>query len=339
MALPSVLAKLLPFTRQATAPSIVREAFAILTQRFTTVEVALTKHSTCLGDQIATKPVLGLPSAGQNASASISQPHPAPIPFPSISSSVFLFRSVKTSARTTSKTPKPQKAALASGLPSGKPPNQVVNQSISSKLAENLSRARSQAAPATLASSAASPEFSSGGARATTSVHEAGGPGGEASQPQFSGSEEERKGSKVVRVLAIMVLGYIGWNIYPLMGESMVTHAVALTRSKDPFLQRSGASRVAMIATTEKRRRKVVELGGVASLARIVRNESVDDVTLEQVLDSLVKICEGPEAIAALREADLNTTLQRVMASRTESGLLDKASVLLERSIETELAI
>lgn len=93
-----------------------------------------------------------------------------------------------------------------------------------------------------------------------------------------------------------------------------------------------------MIATTDKRRRKVVELGGVASLAKIVRDELVDDVTLEQVLDSLVKICEGPEAIAALREADLATTLQRVMASRSESGVLEKASVLLERSIDTQYA-
>lgn len=229
-----MLAKLASLTRPTTAPSVVREAFVVLTQKLETIEVPLTKHSVRLGDQVAVNLLFEERHLFSKTGAGINQSQTPLVHFPSNFSTALLFRSLKTSAKATSKTPKPQKAVLELGPPRATTPNQDASKSITSRLAENLSRARSlqQAAPATLASAAASLESSSSGANMSSSVHEARGAGGEASQPRFSGSEEERKGSKVVRVMAVMILGYIGWNIYPLMGESMVSHAVALTQSK-----------------------------------------------------------------------------------------------------------
>jgi hypothetical protein len=101
---------------------------------------------------------------------------------------------------------------------------------------------------------------------------------------------------------------------------------------QDPFFQRSGASRVAMVATTDKRRQKIVELGGVTSLAKLARNDELDDTTLNQVLDALEKVCKSQEAITALREAELGPRLQQILASRSDSEILSNASVLLEHA-------
>jgi hypothetical protein len=53
----------------------------------------------------------------------------------------------------------------------------------------------------------------------------------------------------VIKGLVLAMLTYIGMNVVPLMGESMVRQSLALVRVKDPFFKRSGASRLSQIAT------------------------------------------------------------------------------------------
>lgn len=236
MALQQVLANLMRYANQSITRSATVETFSVLASRLEPAGVEAPKRIPWFKDQVALdsnfqqcylEQHLNLYPAAGSSQLHLPSIHP-PCNLPP----TLFFRTLKISSSVTSKSPKRQKGAPDTGITTGAPTNQDASGTIASRLAANLSKARSQPQPAPVAltpSAAAHPDLSTKGAQA---VRVAGGPGGEAFQPRFSGSEEERKGSRVVRIAAVVLLAYIGWNIYPLMGESMVSHAVALTRSK-----------------------------------------------------------------------------------------------------------
>ncbi|CAI5504345.1 unnamed protein product, partial [Closterium sp. Naga37s-1] len=54
--------------------------------------------------------------------------------------------------------------------------------------------------------------------------------------------------------------------------DSLIRHSVALLRAKDPFLRRSGAYRLAFIASNDETRMKIVEAGALPHLLLLLES-------------------------------------------------------------------
>ncbi|CAI5992787.1 unnamed protein product [Closterium sp. NIES-64] len=76
------------------------------------------------------------------------------------------------------------------------------------------------------------------------------GKGGE--REEYESMDEENLGWRshwgFKLIVAATIVG-VAINAFPLMGDSLIRHSVALLRAKDPFLRRSGAYRLAFIAS------------------------------------------------------------------------------------------
>jgi hypothetical protein len=91
--------------------------------------------------------------------------------------------------------------------------------------------------------------FSSSASSSSSATTTDGGQAEAASALDEPEAVQERRGTWVIKGLVLAMLTYIGMNVVPLMGESMVRQSLALVRVKDPFFKRSGASRLSQIAT------------------------------------------------------------------------------------------
>ncbi|CAI5469592.1 unnamed protein product [Closterium sp. Yama58-4] len=72
-------------------------------------------------------------------------------------------------------------------------------------------------------------------------------------------------------IVAATIVG-VAINAFPLMGDSLIRHSVALLRAKDPFLRRSGAYRLAFIASNDETRMKIVEAGALPHLLLLLES-------------------------------------------------------------------
>jgi hypothetical protein len=253
MALSQALVQLLRRVEPVTDMCFMRRALALLSRGANEVEKVTVQHQKSLKDcwtiesaleQRLTEQCLALNPASCAGFAYPSSASRIELPL-----TTFL-RTLKTSAKVSSK-PRTAKASLSpkkEALPHGNKaiPQAAATGSIAARLAENLAKVRSpQPVPLPHGQEGSIVRSerkvtSSSGKSEVSSIQKAalgeGAAGVEDSPPRFSGSDEERKGSVVVRLLVVMMLGYIGMNIYPLMGDSLVSHAVALTRSKVSYL-------------------------------------------------------------------------------------------------------
>ncbi|CAI5980783.1 unnamed protein product [Closterium sp. NIES-64] len=72
-------------------------------------------------------------------------------------------------------------------------------------------------------------------------------------------------------IVAATIVG-VAINAFPLMGDSLIRHSVALLRAKDPFLRRSGAYRLAFIASNDETRMKIMEAGALPHLLLLLES-------------------------------------------------------------------
>ncbi|KAL0357402.1 UNVERIFIED_CONTAM: hypothetical protein Scaly_1425900 [Sesamum calycinum] len=114
--------------------------------------------------------------------------------------------------------------------------------------------------------------------------------------------EAERKIGWLLKLIFAGTATVIAYNLLPYMGENLVQQSVSLLNVKDPLFKRMGASRLARIAIDDKRRMKIVELGGAKELVKMLATAK-DDRTRKAALRALVAISKSDEAVGALHEA------------------------------------
>ncbi|XP_051114529.1 uncharacterized protein LOC127240103 isoform X2 [Andrographis paniculata] len=123
--------------------------------------------------------------------------------------------------------------------------------------------------------------------------------------------EAERKIGWLLKLIFAGTATVIGYNLFPYMGENLMQQSVALLHVKDPLFKRMGASRLARFAIDDKRRMKIVELGGAKELLNVL-TEAKDDRTRKAALKALVAISKSDGAAAALHEAGAIPIIQSI---------------------------
>ncbi|KAI5055531.1 hypothetical protein GOP47_0029052 [Adiantum capillus-veneris] len=143
-------------------------------------------------------------------------------------------------------------------------------------------------------------------------------------------SELRRKAGWLLKILAAVTITYVSFNAFPIMGDSLIWQSVALVRSNDPFMKRSGASRITMIATNDRRRKNFVEVGGVVELAKMLES-APDDKTRREAVKALVSLCECEVAVEALHATGAEGLLKSLSQGSSDSEVESRSLVLLQK--------
>ncbi|KAG6543206.1 hypothetical protein Mapa_015456 [Marchantia paleacea] len=142
--------------------------------------------------------------------------------------------------------------------------------------------------------------------------------------------ETEKKAGWMLKGIAAVTLTYVGLNVFPLMGDSMVKHSVALLRTHDPYFKRSGASRLTLIATDDDRRLRIVNAGGVTGLVNMLESASDDD-TRREAVKALATISQIDAAVEALDATGVQPLLANLAISSLDIEAQQYAASLLEK--------
>ncbi|XP_073130997.1 uncharacterized protein [Henckelia pumila] len=114
--------------------------------------------------------------------------------------------------------------------------------------------------------------------------------------------EAERKVGWLLKLIFAGTATAVAYQLFPYMGENLMQQSVSLLHVKDPLFKRMGASRLARFAIDDKRRMKIVEMGGAQELVNML-GSAKDDRTRKEALKALVAISKSDEAVGALNEA------------------------------------
>ncbi|CAK9191534.1 unnamed protein product [Sphagnum troendelagicum] len=172
--------------------------------------------------------------------------------------------------------------------------------------------------------------FSSSASSSSSATTTDGGQAEAASALDEPEAVQERRGTWVIKGLVLAMLTYIGMNVVPLMGESMVRQSLALVRVKDPFFKRSGASRLSQIATDDTKRKKIVDAGGVAALLGMLET-AFDDDTRREAVKALASLSPYGGAVEAMHEAGGQFVLKTCAASTSDTDTQECIAILLEK--------
>ncbi|EPS68926.1 hypothetical protein M569_05843, partial [Genlisea aurea] len=119
------------------------------------------------------------------------------------------------------------------------------------------------------------------------------------SSPAFRGVDEqalekeaEKKIGWLLKTFLFGTASVIAYKSFPYMGDSVMEQSVLLLQCKDPLLKRMGASRIARFAVDDKKRMKIVELGGIDKLLKTLASAK-DDRTRKEALKALVAISKS----------------------------------------------
>ncbi|XP_057783128.1 uncharacterized protein LOC131000993 [Salvia miltiorrhiza] len=112
----------------------------------------------------------------------------------------------------------------------------------------------------------------------------------------------ERKMGWLLKLFFAGTATIIGYHLFPYMGENVMQQSVKLLQVKDPLFKRMGASRLARFSIDDKRRMKIVELGGAQGLVNMLAGAK-DDRTRRLALKALVAISKSDGAVDAIHEA------------------------------------
>ncbi|URE23732.1 hypothetical protein MUK42_17272 [Musa troglodytarum] len=115
--------------------------------------------------------------------------------------------------------------------------------------------------------------------------------------------EAERKAGWLLKLFFVGTAALVAFEFFPYMGETLLQQSISLLHVKDPLFKRMGASRLARYAVDDKRRMKVVEMGGAQDLLNMLKTAK-DDKTRKQALKTLVALSHSDEAAEALHQAD-----------------------------------
>ncbi|CAI5504794.1 unnamed protein product [Closterium sp. Naga37s-1] len=106
-------------------------------------------------------------------------------------------------------------------------------------------------------------------------------------------------------IVAATIVG-VAINAFPLMGDSLIRHSVALLRAKDPFLRRSGAYRLAFIASNDETRMKIMEAGALPHLLLLLESpfhhteSTPHSRTVKEALSCLTHLAQSGELFASI---------------------------------------
>lgn len=143
-------------------------------------------------------------------------------------------------------------------------------------------------------------------------------------------SEVVKKVGWLVKLLAAVTITYVSFNMFPIMGDSLIWQSVALVRLEDPFMKRSGASRISMIATNDRRRKNFVEAGGVTELKKMLES-APDDKTRLEAFKALVSLCQCDVAVEALHGTGAEVLLKSLVKGSSSSEVESQALLLLQK--------
>ncbi|KAG6386432.1 hypothetical protein SASPL_155334 [Salvia splendens] len=114
--------------------------------------------------------------------------------------------------------------------------------------------------------------------------------------------DAERKIGWLLKLFFAGTATVIGYHLFPYMGENVMQQSVKLLQVKDPLFKRMGASRLARFSIDDKRRMKIVELGGAQLLVDMLAGAK-DDRTRRLALKALVAISKSEGAVDAIHKA------------------------------------
>ncbi|KAJ3674755.1 hypothetical protein LUZ60_005371 [Juncus effusus] len=114
--------------------------------------------------------------------------------------------------------------------------------------------------------------------------------------------EADKKIGWLLKIIFVLTAGYVGYEFFPYMGETLLQQSISLLYVKDPFFKRTGASRLAKYAVDDEKRMKVVELGGAKELLNVLEFAQ-DDKTRIEALNALLALSHSNEAAGFLEKA------------------------------------
>lgn len=128
-------------------------------------------------------------------------------------------------------------------------------------------------------------------------------------------------------------------NVLTSMGDSWVRPTIKLLRCTDPFMQRSGAHRLNLMAYNDKRRKFVVDAGAVPFLLQMLE-AAPDDKTRKSALEALSNLAQcdaGLEALFAVSEGE--AVVLAVVQSSEDAEVQGHARALITRLEGGSLAV
>ncbi|KAJ8764184.1 hypothetical protein K2173_005112 [Erythroxylum novogranatense] len=142
--------------------------------------------------------------------------------------------------------------------------------------------------------------------------------------------DAERKIGWLLKFFFAGTATFIGYQVFPYMGDNLVQQSVALLRVEDPFFKRMGASRLARFAIDDERRMKIVDMGGAQRLINML-GAAKDDRTRKAALKALAALSQSDEAVGALHHVGAISVIKSTPDSLEEAEIDTYKSTLLKR--------
>eukprot|EP00898_Chlorokybus_atmophyticus_P007932 jgi/Chlat1/813/Chrsp104S01275 len=106
-----------------------------------------------------------------------------------------------------------------------------------------------------------------------------------------------------VRLASAVVAVYVASFAGPMIGIGMASQAVALAKSRDPMMQKSGASRIRLLSRSERSVKEVVQQGGAEVLMALL--QSSDKEVVKCAAAAIAAVAETDAGAEALLAASL----------------------------------
>ncbi|KAF3433309.1 hypothetical protein FNV43_RR24411 [Rhamnella rubrinervis] len=142
--------------------------------------------------------------------------------------------------------------------------------------------------------------------------------------------EAERKIGWLLKLFFAGTASYIGYQLFPYLGDNLMQQSVSLLHVKDPMFKRMGASRLARFAIDEERRMKIVEMGGAQELLNMLVGAK-DDCTRKEALKALSSLSRSEEAVGALHNAGAIPIIRSTPDSLEDADIEKYKSSLMKR--------
>ncbi|XXG44190.1 hypothetical protein AAC387_Pa01g4056 [Persea americana] len=139
--------------------------------------------------------------------------------------------------------------------------------------------------------------------------------------------EAERKVGWLLKLIFLGTVSFAGYHFIPYMGDNLMQHSIKLLQVKDPLFKRMGASRLSRFAIDDERRMKIVEMGGVQELLKMLEG-ATDDRTRKEAFKALVALSHSGAAAEALHQAGAILAIHSTPASEDAEVMSYKSSLL-----------
>ena len=125
--------------------------------------------------------------------------------------------------------------------------------------------------------------------------------------------------SFLLPVLSVALVAYVGVHALPIVSGGSVTHASTLLRAREPFMQRSGCDRLALLLRGGNALAEAaVQHGAHRSLLALL--DSGDASVRSAAAATLAALAATPAGADALRAAPALLSLQALAASKPREG-------------------